>query len=171
MHYLGGEDGASAEFLCLAPQVDEVLHSVENLRLDDEWVAVLDIVPERNGVHRPAARQTDLLRQALHRREPLWIRERDLRGHQPGEVTRLETYGPKVTENLVQAVSRYILAYALKTLRHCFIVGSIHDELIIECGPGVSLQAVCDQMGRTPPRISGLLLRADGYECQFYKKD
>ena len=88
-----------------------------------------------------------------------------------GKWTRLETYGPKVTENLVQAVSRDILAYAMKTLRHCFIVGSVHDELIIECSPGVSLQAVCDQMGRTPPWISGLLLRADGYECQFYKKD
>ena len=88
-----------------------------------------------------------------------------------GKWTRLETYGPKVTENLVQAVSRDILAYAMKTLRHCFIVGSVHDELIIECSPGVSLQAVSDQMGRTPPWIPGLLLRADGYECQFYKKD
>ena len=87
-----------------------------------------------------------------------------------GKWTRLETYGPKVTENLVQAVSRDILAYAMKTLRHCFIVGSVHDELIIECSPGVSLQAVCDQMGRTPPWIEGLLLRADGYECQFYMK-
>jgi len=88
-----------------------------------------------------------------------------------GKWTRLETYGPKVTENLVQAVSRDILAYAMKTLRHCFIVGSVHDELIIECSPDVSLQAVCDQMGRTPPWIPGLLLRADGYECQFYKKE
>ena len=87
-----------------------------------------------------------------------------------GKWTRLETYGPKVTENLVQAVSRDILAYSMKTLRHCFIVGSVHDELIIECGPGVSLQAVCDQMGRTPPWIPGLELRADGYQCQFYQK-
>ena len=88
-----------------------------------------------------------------------------------GKWTRLETYGPKITENIVQAVSRDILAYAMKTLRHCFIVGSVHDELIIECSPGVDLQAVCDQMGRTPPWISGLLLRADGYECGFYKKE
>lgn len=88
-----------------------------------------------------------------------------------GTWTRLETYGPKVTENIVQAVARDILAYAMKTLRHCFIVGSVHDELIIEGSPGVSLQAVCDQMGRTPPWISGLLLRADGYECEFYKKE
>lgn len=87
-----------------------------------------------------------------------------------GKWTRLETYGPKVTENLVQALSRDILAYSMKTLRHCFIVGSVHDELIIECDPGVSLQAVCDQMGRTPPWIPGLELRADGYECMFYQK-
>ena len=87
-----------------------------------------------------------------------------------GKWTRLETYGPKVTENLVQAVSRDILAYSMKTLRHCFIVGSVHDELIIECSPGISLQAVCDQMGRTPPWIHGLLLRADGYQCKFYMK-
>ena len=87
-----------------------------------------------------------------------------------GKWTRLETYGPKVTENLVQAVSRDILAYSMKTLRHCFIVGSVHDELIIECDPGVSLQSVCDQMGRTPPWIPGLLLRADGYQCKFYMK-
>lgn len=87
-----------------------------------------------------------------------------------GKWIRLETYGPKVTENLVQAVSRDILAYAMKTLRHCFIVGSVHDELIIECSPEVSLQAVCNQMGRTPPWIDGLLLRADGYECTFYMK-
>jgi DNA polymerase len=87
-----------------------------------------------------------------------------------GKWTRLETYGPKVTENLVQAVSRDILAYSMKTLRHCFIVGSVHDELIIECSPGVSLQTVCEQMGRTPPWIPGLELRADGYQCQFYQK-
>ena len=87
-----------------------------------------------------------------------------------GKWTRLETYGPKITENLVQAVARDILAYAMKTLRHCFIVGSVHDELIIECSPGVDLQAVCDQMGRTPPWIPGLQLRADGYECGFYQK-
>ena len=87
-----------------------------------------------------------------------------------GKWTRLETYGPKITENLVQAVSRDILAYSMKTLRHCFIVGSVHDELIIEYGPGISLQAVCEQMVRTPPWIPGLLLRADGYQCKFYMK-
>ena len=85
--------------------------------------------------------------------------------------SRIESYGPKFTENIVQAVSRDILAYAMQTLRHCFIVGHIHDELIIEASKDVSLQAVCEQMGRTPPWIPGLLLRADGYETMFYKKD
>lgn len=84
---------------------------------------------------------------------------------------RIESYGPKFTENVVQAVSRDILMYAMRTLSHCFIVGHVHDELIIECGMDVSLDAVCDQMGRTPPWIEGLNLRADGYETMFYKKD
>ena len=84
---------------------------------------------------------------------------------------RIESYGPKFTENIVQAISRDILMYAMRTLSHCFIVGHVHDELIIECGMDVSLDAVCDQMGRTPPWIEGLNLRADGYETMFYKKD
>lgn len=85
--------------------------------------------------------------------------------------SRIESYGPKFVENIVQAVSRDILAYAMQTLKHCFIVGHVHDELIIECSENVSLDAVCEQMGRTPTWISGLPLRADGYECGFYKKD
>ena len=84
---------------------------------------------------------------------------------------RIESYGPKFVENIVQAVSRDILAFAMRTLSHCFICGHVHDELIIEARKDVSLQEVCDQMGRTPPWIPGLLLRADGYECGFYKKD
>ena len=84
---------------------------------------------------------------------------------------RIESYGPKFTENVVQAISRDILMYAMRTLSHCFIVGHVHDELIVECGMDVSLDAVCDQMGRTPPWIEGLKLRADGYETMFYKKD
>ena len=84
---------------------------------------------------------------------------------------RIESYGPKFVENIVQAVSRDILMYAMRTLSHCFIVGHVHDELIVECGMDVSLDAVCDQMGRTPPWIEGLNLRADGYETMFYKKD
>lgn len=84
---------------------------------------------------------------------------------------RIESYGPKFVENIVQAISRDILMYAMRTLSHCFICGHVHDELIIECSMGVSLDAVCEQMGRTPPWISGLNLRADGYETMFYKKD
>lgn len=84
--------------------------------------------------------------------------------------SRIESYGPKFVENIVQAVSRDILAYAMRTLSHCFICGHVHDELIIECSPDVSLDAVCEQMGRTPPWIPGIELRADGYECSFYQK-
>lgn len=84
--------------------------------------------------------------------------------------SRIESYGPKFVENIVQAVSRDILAYAMRTLSYCQIVGHVHDELIIECNPDVSLQAICEQMGRTPPWLPGIELRADGYECQFYQK-
>lgn len=84
---------------------------------------------------------------------------------------RLESYGPKFTENAVQAIARDILMYAMQTLSHCSIVAHVHDEIIIECDRRVSLEAVCEQMGRTPPWAEGLLLRADGYECDFYKKD
>ena len=84
---------------------------------------------------------------------------------------RIESYGPKFVENIVQAVSRDILCYAMKTLRHCFIVGHVHDELIIECSPDVDLNVICKQMGRSPDWMSDILLRADGYETSFYKKD
>ena len=84
---------------------------------------------------------------------------------------RIESYGPKFVENIVQAISRDILMHAIRTLSHCLIVGHVHDELIIECSQDVSLQSICEQMGRTPDWISGLLLRADGYETEFYKKD
>lgn len=84
--------------------------------------------------------------------------------------SRIESYGPKFVENIVQAVSRDILAYAMKTLRYCQIVGHVHDELIIECSPNVSLDAVCEKMGRSPSWLPGIELRADGYECNFYQK-
>ena len=84
---------------------------------------------------------------------------------------RLDSYGPKFVENIVQATARDILCYAMRTLRRCAIVMHIHDEVVIEAEPGMSLQAVCEQMGRTPPWAKGLLLRADGYETDFYKKD
>lgn len=84
---------------------------------------------------------------------------------------RLESYGPKFVENIVQGTARDILCYAMQTLRHCAIVGHVHDELIIECDKDVSVDAVCEQMSRTPPWAEGLVLRADGYECEFYQKD
>ena len=84
---------------------------------------------------------------------------------------RIESYGPKFVENIVQATSRDILMYAMNTLRCCSIVAHVHDELIIEADKGMSFDAVCKQMSRTPPWAPGLILRADGYECEFYKKD
>ena len=84
---------------------------------------------------------------------------------------RLESYGPKFVENIVQATARDILCYAMQTLKHCAIVAHVHDEIIIEADRRMSFAAVCEQMGRTPPWAKGLKLRADGYECEFYQKD
>ena len=84
---------------------------------------------------------------------------------------RLESYGPKFVENIVQATSRDILMYAMRTLRCCSIVAHVHDELTIEADPRMNLSAVCEQMARVPSWAEGLLLRADGYICDFYKKD
>ncbi|NFL36813.1 DNA polymerase [Clostridium botulinum] len=85
---------------------------------------------------------------------------------------RIESYGPKFVENIVQAISRDILSFAMRTLKNYFICGHVHDELIIECLMDASLDAISEAMGRTPPWIKGLQLRADGYETMFYcKKD
>ena len=84
---------------------------------------------------------------------------------------RLESYGAKFVENLVQGIARDILCYAMQTLKNCAIVATVHDEIIIEADRRMSVEAVCEQMGRTPPWAKGLLLRADGYECSFYQKD
>lgn len=84
---------------------------------------------------------------------------------------RLESYGPKFVENIVQATARDILCYAMQTLKHCAIVAHVHDEIIIEADQRTPLSAVCEQMGRTPPWAKDLKLRADGYECMFYQKD
>lgn len=83
----------------------------------------------------------------------------------------LESYGPKFVENIVQATARDILCYAMRALGHYSIVMHIHDELVIEAAPCVSLAAICEQMGRTPPWAKGLLLRADGYVTDYYRKD
>ncbi len=83
---------------------------------------------------------------------------------------RIESYGPKFVENIVQAISRDILCYAMRTLRNYRICGHVHDELIIECPEDTKVSEICEMMGRTPPFAKGLPLRADGYECEFYKK-
>ena len=84
---------------------------------------------------------------------------------------RLESYGPKFVENCVQGIARDLLMYSMQTLSQYFIVGHIHDEIIIECPKDTKLDEICQQMARTPDWAKGLLLRADGYECSFYKKD
>jgi DNA polymerase len=84
---------------------------------------------------------------------------------------RLDSYGPKFVENIVQATSRDILCYAMQAQRCCDIVMHVHDEIVIEADPRMSTKVLCEQMSRTPPWADGLLLRADGYETQFYKKD
>ncbi|WP_421776709.1 DNA polymerase [Gardnerella sp. KA00255] len=84
---------------------------------------------------------------------------------------RMESYGPKFVENITQAIARDILLYAMQTLKEYRIVAHVHDEAIIETDKSVSVQSVCELMGRTPPWAEGLVLRADGYECEFYKKD
>jgi DNA polymerase len=84
---------------------------------------------------------------------------------------RLESYGPKFVENIVQAISRDILCYTMQTQRCCDIVMHVHDEIVVEADPRMSTEVLCQQMSRTPPWAQGLLLRADGYDCPFYKKD
>ena len=84
---------------------------------------------------------------------------------------RLETYSGKLVENIVQATARDLLFYSMQTLSQYFIVGHIHDEMIIECPKNTKLDEICQQMAITPDWAKGLLLRADGYECSFYKKD
>ena len=85
--------------------------------------------------------------------------------------SRLETFGGKLTENIIQALSRDILCFAMQTLSSTFLCAHIHDEVVIECPMDVSVEAICEQMGRTPEWAKGLVLRADGYESPFYKKD
>ena len=84
---------------------------------------------------------------------------------------RLESYGPKLCENITQAIARDLLVFAMLTLKNCAIVAHVHDEIVIEADKRMSLTTICEQMRRTPPWAKGLLLMADGYECDFYKKD
>lgn len=86
-------------------------------------------------------------------------------------VIRGRTGVPLIVHNCVQAISRDILSYAMQTLRHSDIVMHVHDEIVIEADKNVLVEDICEQMSRIPPWAKGLLLRADGYECEFYKKD
>ena len=84
---------------------------------------------------------------------------------------RIESYGPKFVENIVQAISRDLLCFAMRNLSFCQIVGHVHDEVIIECSPEVSVQSLCGIMSRSPDWMPGILIRGDGYQCDFYQKD
>ncbi|MBU3839810.1 MAG: DNA polymerase, partial [Candidatus Ruminococcus intestinipullorum] len=84
---------------------------------------------------------------------------------------RLESYGPKFVENIVQAISRDLLMNAMRNLPGFLIAGHVHDELLIECKEDVSLDEVCKAMARNPEWFPDILLRADGYITSFYKKD
>ena len=87
---------------------------------------------------------------------------------------RLESYGPKFVENIVQATSRDLLVSAMRRLSHkgYRIVMHIHDEAVLEVPEGESsVEEVCAIMAETPAWAEGLILNADGYECNFYKKD
>lgn len=85
--------------------------------------------------------------------------------------SRLETFGGKLTENIIQAISRDILCYSMQTLSHTFICAHIHDEVVIECSKDVSVDVICEQMARTPAWANGLHLKAEGFQSEFYKKD
>ncbi|WP_418968471.1 DNA polymerase [Alloscardovia omnicolens] len=84
---------------------------------------------------------------------------------------RIESYGPKFTENIVQAIARDLLAYAMKNLADKQIVMHVHDEVVIEADASTTLEGITAAMAKTPVWAKGLLLRADGYECLFYQKD
>ena len=84
---------------------------------------------------------------------------------------RIESYGPKFVENIVQATARDLLCFALSGQSHLSIVAHVHDEMIIEADGDLSLDDLCRQMAVIPDWAKGLLLRADGYVCDFYMKD
>ena len=126
----------------------------------------------RLSVHPAAVWAAAGVCQATHRTEPLRRRVHHLRGHRHGQKwERLETYSGKLVENLVQATARDLLFYAMKNLSRYFMVGHIHDEIILECPEDTKLEEICQEMARTPDWANGLLLQADGYACQFYKKE
>ena len=86
---------------------------------------------------------------------------------------RIESYGPKIVENIVQAISRDLLCFAMRNIDKAGhkIVMHVHDEVVVEAPLETKVEEVCTLMGKTPPWAKGLLLPADGFESEFYKKD
>lgn len=88
--------------------------------------------------------------------------------------SRIETYGPKLVENIVQATARDCLSEAMMRVEKVGykIVMHVHDEIVVEAPVDFgSLKEVCQIMGQPLPWAKGLPLRADGFETKFYKKD
>ncbi len=83
----------------------------------------------------------------------------------------IESYGPKFVENIVQGISRDLLCCAMQRLGDRRIVAHVHDEVIIESGPEDTVDEVSRVMGQCPDWADELILRADGYECEYYRKD
>ena len=86
---------------------------------------------------------------------------------------RMDTYGPRLVENVVQAYARDCLAVALLRLEEAGydIVFHVHDEVVVEAPIGSRWEDVAEIMGRPIDWAPGLLLRGDGYSTEFYKKD
>ena len=84
---------------------------------------------------------------------------------------RIESYGPKFVENIIQGIARDILLHAMMNLRDYRIVAHVHDEVIIEATDDITVDEIVQKMCITPRWARGLTLRADGYECEFYMKD
>ena len=86
------------------------------------------------------------------------------------KFVRIESYGPKFVENIVQATARDLLVFAMKNM-NLPIVMHIHDEIVVEVAPHVTLESVMQTMSIVPSWGKGLILNADAFECEFYKKD
>ena len=83
---------------------------------------------------------------------------------------RVETYGPKLVENITQAICRDLLAFAMQNLQEYRIVAHVHDEVILEVPKDADMEHICAIMSQSPPWLPGIELRADGFEAQFYQK-
>lgn len=94
-------------------------------------------------------------------------------GTDPKKPARVESYGPKFVENIIQAMSRDLLAHALVEVEKAGFrtVMHVHDEIVVEAEKDANLSELCALMGQVPEWCKGLQLRAEGYECEFYRKD